>query len=138
MIRIILIKTFLLFCWHFAQSQTMNPHDLHGKWTVVDSTTTQTLTYNFIDSQKVELLFEGNQFAAKYFIDSQSKKISLVINLDNGKSQEFIILENTSDKIELCFPKNYDRAVQAKQYQKDKISWGWDNPIMVWQKQKPD
>jgi hypothetical protein len=127
-----------LLCCNFAQSQTMNLQILSGKWMLLDSTTTQTLTYNFIDSQRVELLFEGNRLSANYSISAKEDKAILTIHLDNGKTQEFVILEKTPDKLELCFPKDYERAIQAKQYRKDKISWGWDNPIIVWQKKKPD
>lgn len=134
MFRVVLTNTFLFFCCHVAQSQTMSSHTLLGKWVLVDSTSKETYTFNFIDSQKVELLFNGNQLVAHYSMDVNDNKTRLVINLNDEKPQELIIMEKTADQIKLCLPKNYKRAFETMQSKNGKIGWGWDNPIIVWQK----
>ena len=136
MIRILFINVFLHFCCHSAQSQIMKPQTLIGKWTILDSSPDKTYSFQFADSLKAELTLNGIILHATYSLLAQGNKNELLIQLESGNLLKFVILEMTGDALELCYSHNYERAVQAKQIGGDKISWGWDNPIIILNKQE--
>lgn len=108
---------------------------LRGKWT---SFPDRLFAYHFIDDRKLELLYSGGSRPGTYAVDVQDDKTILSIRVENGNAQDFVILKQTAEQILLCSLEDYERLDMANQFKKGKLSWGWDNPFLIFRKETVD